>query len=382
MPNDWDDMLVRLKAGQADHWRRRLAIAEEVMEAFQTGRLVECPPSVRELLETLAGDEKWEVRKVIANGLSLVEDETFDGLAAKLVKDPNAFVCSAAERSYAQRRKRRREAGKQDSAEKRLTVRLAKVREKYGDEGVQEVIEASEERFNVLAGSISHDLRSILTHLRPATKSLLDDVDSDRAALKRKAERVTESLSIMERCIADMELYTEPLPIERLPEDLDEVLKVACEVARKNIEDLGFDPQTVVFCLRVPDGLRLQLSRHLVILAVSNLIKNAYESFMARHNDLRRDEIFVDAIAQPDAVEIVIRDTGMGMSADNLAELRARVPRRRNKAKRKSTGFGVPIAHRYVEAHGGRVIFESQEDVGTTVRVLLPRTEVLEEAVQ
>ncbi len=64
----------------------------------------------------------------------------------------------------------------------------------------------------------------------------------------------------------------------------------------------------------------------------------------------------------------------MGMSAEDLAELQVFVPCRRNKAKRKSTGFGVPIAHRYIQAHGGTCRFESQEDVGTTVRISLPRT--------
>lgn len=370
-------MLTGLKDGQVGHWRQRLAMADELMEALQTGQVVDCPPPVRELLMALGADEKWEVRKAIANGLSLVEDEVFDDLAAKLIADANGFVRSAAERSYALRRERRREVRKKDSAERSLARQLSRLREKCGDEGIQQVFEASEARFNLLAGSMAHDLRSILTHLQPAARAMLAgiDDDSDRTVLKRKADRVVEGLTIMERCVADMELYTEPLPVDRHPENLAEVLNVACEMARKNIEELGFDSHMVVLHQEVPDGLRIRLSRHLIILAVSNLVKNAYESFMERHKHLRRGEIFIEASIQADVLEIVIRDTGMGMSPDNLAELCAMVPRRRNKAKRKSTGFGVPIAHRYVEAHGGAITFESTEDVGTTATITLPKAQ-------
>ena len=36
--------------------------------------------------------------------------------------------------------------------------------------------------------------------------------------------------------------------------------------------------------------------------------------------------------------------------------------------------FGVPIARRYIEAHGGTLTFESREDAGTTALIILPRT--------
>jgi signal transduction histidine kinase len=371
----WDDMLAQVKDGQAGHWRQRLALAEELMEAFQTGQIVECVPPVRDLLLAFVGDQKWEVRKTVANGLSLIDGDLFDELAAKLAADSNGFVRGAAERSYALRREHRREARRQDSAEKGLAGRLAALRQKYGNDVVNDIFEISDARFNLMAGSMAHDMRSIFTHLQPAAKAMLAaiDEDTDRTVLKRKADRVVEDMSIMEHCIADMELFTEPLPVERHPEDLAEVLKVACEMARKNIEELGFDSHMVVLRQQVPDGLRLPVSRHLLILAVSNLVKNAYESFMERHKHLRRGEIVIETACGNDAVEIVIRDTGMGMSSENLAELTAMVPHRRNKAKRKSTGFGVPIAHRYIEAHGGSIAFDSKEDVGTTVTIKLPK---------
>ena len=376
MPTPWKDILARMDDGQAGYWRDRLAMAGELMEAFQTGQALECTPVIRELLRRFAGDSKWEVRKVVANGLALIEDDVFDELAPRLLCDSNAFVKRAAEQSYSRRRRRRRDVRKRESVDRRVARRLSRLREDCGDDAVREVFSLSEARFCQLAGSMAHDLRSVLTHLQPAAKGLAGGLDNgtDRAILERKATRVVEGLAFMERCVTDMERYTEPLPVERHPEDLAEVVTVACEMARRNIEELGFDSHMVVLRQNVPEGLRLQVSRHLMILALSNLVKNAYESFMERQKHLHRGEVSVSAEPNGDTIKIVIRDNGMGMATEDLAELLSFLPRRRNKAKRKSTGFGVPIARRYIEAHHGTLTFESEEDVGTTATVTLPRT--------
>jgi len=377
MPERWEDILASLEGGQADYWRDRLAMAEEVMEAFQAGQIIEVTPAVRQLLLRLVDDPKWEVRKVIANGLNLIVDGVFDDLAARLLSDANGFVKRSAERSFRLRHRDHRQARKRETADRQLASRLDRLRRRCGEDAVANVITLSEMRFNQLAGAMAHDLRSVLTHLQPAAKGMCASLDegAELAALKRKATRVVEGLAFMDRCVSDMERYTEALPVKQQPEDVAEVLKVACDMAAKNIEELGFDSHMILLRRQVPDGLRLRLSRHLIILAVANLVKNAYESFMERHRHLRRGEINVVARGGENEVEIIIRDDGMGMASDDLQDLSSGMPRRRNKAKRKSTGFGVPIARRYIETHGGTLTFESREDVGTTATITLPRTQ-------
>lgn len=377
MRDGCEDMLARLDGGQVDYWRERLGMAEDLMDALQTGQIIEPQSVVRQLLLRLADDPKWEVRKVVANGLNLVDDGVFDDLAARLLSDSNGFVKRSAEQSFRLRRRYHRQARKREATDRQLANRLTKLREKHGEDAVKNLIAISEMRFNQLAGSMAHDLRSILTHLQPAARGLSAALDDgvDVATARRKASRVVEGMAFMDRCVSDMERYTEPLPVQQQPEDLAEVLKVACDMAAKNIEELGFDPHMVVLRLDVPDGLRLRLSRHLVILAVANLVKNAYESFMERHKHLRRGQIIVTARNGDEDVQIAIRDDGMGMASDDLDDLSSGMPRRRNKAKRKSTGFGVPIARRYIEAHGGTLVFDSAEDVGTTATITLPRAQ-------
>lgn len=377
MSDRWDDMLAGLDNGQAGYWRNRLAMADSLIDAFQTGQIIEPSAAVRQLLLRLAEDPKWEVRKVVANGLNLIEDAVFDDLSARLLSDANSFVKRSAEQSYGLRRRDHRRNRKREAVDRQVFSRLSKLREKYGPEAAEGVIAVSELRFNQLAGSMAHDLRSILTHLQPAARGLNESLvdGADLSLARRKASRIVEGLAFMDRCVSDMERYTEPLPAQQQPEELADVLKVACDMAAKNIEELGYDPHMVVLRLEVPDGLRVRLSRHLMILAVANLVKNAYESFMERHKHLRRGQITVTAVNGDDDVRITICDDGMGMAAEDLDDLSSGMPRRRNKAKRKSTGFGVPIARRYVEGHGGTLVFESVEDFGTTATITLPRTQ-------
>ena len=371
----WDDMLAQLGNGQPPHWRDRLAMAQSLMDAVQTGQVVEYTTSIRQLLEHFANDPKWEVRKVIANGLYLVDDDLYPELVSLLTDDPNGFVKRAAEQSDTKRRQTHRLDRKRETVDRQLASRLTRLRNKYGPDAVDDVKAISEMRFNQLAGSMAHDLRSVLTHLQPAARGLNnalgETVDIDAA--RRKTTRVLEGLAFIERCVSDMERYTEPIPPQQQAEDVGEVLTAACEMAAKNIEELGYDPRNIILRQDVPNGLRLRMSKHLIVLAVSNLVKNAYESFMEQHEALRSGEILITADQRHDEVQISIRDNDMGMATEHLTILDSGMPRRRNKAKRKSTGFGVPIARRYIEAHSGTLTFASSEDAGTTALITFKR---------
>ncbi len=61
----------------------------------------------------------------------------------------------------------------------------------------------------------------------------------------------------------------------------------------------------------------------------------------------------------------------MGLSVEELDEVRRFVPGGTSK-KTHGTGFGLPIAKRKLEDHGGFLAIDSQEDVGTTVTITLP----------
>jgi len=70
-------------------------------------------------------------------------------------------------------------------------------------------------------------------------------------------------------------------------------------------------------------------------------------------------------------VQIVVEDTGMGIAAEDLEEILQFIPGKSSK-RGYGTGFGLPIAQRNIELHGGSMGIESQEDQGTRVTMVLP----------
>ncbi len=73
-------------------------------------------------------------------------------------------------------------------------------------------------------------------------------------------------------------------------------------------------------------------------------------------------------------VRIDIRDTGVGISKENLSKLFT--PFFTTKEKGKGVGLGLPVVHGIIEQHKGKIEVNSEPDVGTTFTIYL---EVMDE---
>ena len=80
---------------------------------------------------------------------------------------------------------------------------------------------------------------------------------------------------------------------------------------------------------------------------------------------------------------IEVKDTGIGMSAEEIKVALKRFGQVDHGINRKfeGTGLGLPLANALVELHGGRLAIESAPNVGTTVQVWLPPSRVAAGAV-
>jgi signal transduction histidine kinase len=99
-----------------------------------------------------------------------------------------------------------------------------------------------------------------------------------------------------------------------------------------------------------------------------NLVSNAIDA-MPEGGTL---EIRAREDAQAGEVVISVRDTGSGIAPENMARLFQ--PLFTTKAR--GIGLGLVVAKNLIEANGGTVKVESEEDHGTLVTVTLPAAEV------
>ena len=84
-------------------------------------------------------------------------------------------------------------------------------------------------------------------------------------------------------------------------------------------------------------------------------------------------------VCDANGVGIAIRDTGIGMSRDDIVkamtpygQVDSRIAR-----KHKGTGLGLPISQSLAALHGGRLAIESEPGRGTTITLLLPHSRAL-----
>lgn len=126
----------------------------------------------------------------------------------------------------------------------------------------------------------------------------------------------------------------------------------------------------ITITCQLPDApLTLEADRERCMAAFEYLLDNAVKF---NHEQGR---VEVEVVGSPDAVHILIRDTGIGIPPGELDKVFAafyQVDRRLNRAY-EGAGIGLTLAKRYVELHSGSLQLQSEVGKGTTVAVALPR---------
>lgn len=374
--------LSRLRADpESLPWPERQALVRILVETAEAEGVSETHVA---LLHLLAEARKWEVRKEVADALLLVPEEDFPRLAAKLSGDSNAFVRRAAERAIDRRRRGRHEAERRQRGLDAVQDEYASLEREHGPTVAAKARRLAEQLCDRIIGATVHEMRGILTPVTSATmriREVLDSGNSDPAELRRQIEKVQSRLDRLERLLEDARSFSQVTPLERRREQLADVVEEAHGMVRDFFKAVDLDCGGVTVAVSVPADITAEVSRYQIVTAIRNVLKNAYEAFATGPEKLGEGSIEVSArLLDEDTVEIVVRDNGMGMSAEDLAAVQRFVPGGTSK-KSYGTGFGLPIARRRVLDHGGSLGIASEEDRGTTVTIVLP-TEAPESSIQ
>ena len=107
-------------------------------------------------------------------------------------------------------------------------------------------------------------------------------------------------------------------------------------------------------------------------LALTNIIINAYQAMAPSvDSSSRNGKLVVDMIIcqNNQTLELKISDTGCGMSDILITQI---LSRPFVTQKKMGTGLGVWTAKKIIEAHRGKLDFESKEGEGTIAIIILP----------
>ena len=369
-----DAIESKLAELRVDHesvpWADRVRLVHELFGT--TGRVRTLPPPASALLRLLASDPKWEVRKEVADHLHRLGDSEFAAFTALLIQDENAFVKSAAERALTRRRKGHISNAKRVRGLDRMEDELRQVEIRHGTKVSDLVRNLAHRLYEGLVGASVHEMRSIVTAMKANVEILERSPESDLDAVVRKVGvRLTRQVAFLELLLNDMRDYTQVPTRERGTERVADLLKEAAGMVHDEFVARGRDVSPIKLQVDVPEDLVVAVSRVQIVLAFRNLLKNAHEAFILDETQFTEGSIEVTATAHDDGVQIQLRDDGMGLSEDELDAVRQFIPGRTSKTYL-GTGFGLPIARRNIQTHGGDIRIDSRVDEGTTVTVWLP----------
>lgn len=359
--------LAQLQAVDSPPWSERAELASRLSDSLRSIKAPDALGTASRLLRRLAADEKWEVRKATAESLMHLRTDEFDVLISRLANDSNAWVRKAAERTLARRRRIEQVETKKLQRIEGVLNEYDWFVNKYGQTAADRALRIGERYFEILASAATHEIRGILTSLSGALDRLAADerIEPDqRPNLKKALERVT----FLGRVLDDMKGYAQEITCEFQRENLRDIIDAAIELVDDKLRPTERDLSQIMLDNQVPDFISVDASRHQLVQVFANVVRNAVEAT----EDDGRVQLAAE-LRDEGQVELHVTDDGVGMSADEVKD--AFMPFKTSKKNQGGTGFGLPIAKKLVEAHGGTITMRSAEDEGTTVIITLPVTQ-------
>src|SRR5271154_1599906 len=228
-----------------------------------------------------------------------------------------------------------------------------------------------------VARRIAHEIKNPLTPIQLSAQRLLrhlertstrkhDQVPSELEKL------VAECAGLIEREVHTLESLVDAFsqfarfPTARLArEDLNSIVSSALDLFRGRLD-------TITVRTELADTLpAVKADRELLRRVVANLIDNAAEAMEG--SSIRRLRVATRVEAEGDAVEIIVADSGQGISPEDKERLF--LPH--FSTKERGTGLGLAIASRIIAEHNGTIRAEDNLPTGTTFVIRFPSAEAV-----
>jgi two-component system phosphate regulon sensor histidine kinase PhoR len=215
--------------------------------------------------------------------------------------------------------------------------------------------------------NVSHELRTPLTGIRAIAETLQNGAMEDRPALDRFLKMIVNETDRLTRISNDLLVLS--AAESRAPDRASvDISSLVCRVAHRYEEQA--ERAGMVLATDIEPGLLLWANEDQIEQIAVNLVDNAVKYTPAG------GRVLVAARRSGDAIEIAVKDTGIGILQQDVPRIFERFYRVDEGRSRETggTGLGLSIVKHMAEAHGGHVGVESVFNHGSTFTVTLPAT--------
>ncbi len=207
-----------------------------------------------------------------------------------------------------------------------------------------------------LAAGVAHEIRNPLTSMKGYAEFLqLDEEDPQR---REFIDIILDEIERVNNIVEEFMLLAKPKVVELEEKNIIPVLKNIISLlefeARKRNVTLHLDVDQEIVQIECDENRLKQV--------FLNFIKNGIEA-MPSGGDL-----FVKAEVKTKNIEISIQDTGVGIPPETLKKIGEPF----YTTKKNGNGLGLMVSFKIIESHNGKVYIESEQNKGTTFKILLP----------
>ena len=223
-----------------------------------------------------------------------------------------------------------------------------------------------------VAQRIAHEIKNPLTPIMLSAQRLKRFLERSDPSLARTelGAMVAECGGLIEREARALESLVDEFsqfarfPAARLvPADVNPIVAGALGVFQGRLEGIQVSAD---YAQHLPP---VKLDAELLRRVLANLIDNAAEAM--EDSKLRRLSVITRLKEEGDAVEVVVADTGHGISPEDKERLF--LPH--FSTKERGTGLGLAIASRIISEHNGSIRVEDNEPVGSRFIIRFPAAE-------
>jgi nitrogen fixation/metabolism regulation signal transduction histidine kinase len=213
-----------------------------------------------------------------------------------------------------------------------------------------------------MAKQVAHEIKNPLTPMRLSIQHLQHamqnaDPTESRQLVQRVGITLIEQIDNLSRIAAEFSTFAKMPKPENERIILNELVASVHDLFKKR-DDMDFN-------LYVPiDEIYVNADKSHLLRVLNNLIKNAIQAIPAS----RKGIIDIKLECDEHTATIQVIDNGKGISK----EMKEKVFYPNFTTKTSGTGLGLAISKNIIESFGGKIYFETEENIGTTFFFELP----------